>query len=184
MAVTDAPRFADSCRLAFPSEAERLAALQRRSWQQLLPASVAEEILGEVDLATMTAAWLQAIQRPPLAKFRVLVAVADTRVVGFAAVGPSDDPDADPGADALVGEFIIDPVQQRQGHGSRLLNAVADTLRADGFTRATWWVRSDDDPLRAFLDSAGWAADGAHQSVGTEASATELKLVRVHTDLA
>lgn len=181
--MTDAPRTADSCRLALPSEAERLAAIQRRSWQQLLPIPVAEQILGEVDLAAMTASWQAAIQRPPLAKFRVLVAVADRRVVGFAAVGPSDDPDADPGSDALVGEFIVDPVTQRQGHGSRLLNAVADTLRADGFTRATWWVRADDDPLRSFLASAGWAPDGAHQSVGTEASATELKLVRLHTGL-
>ena len=128
--MTDAPRTADSCRLALPSEAERLAAIQRRSWQQLLPIPVAEQILGEVDLAAMTASWQAAIQRPPLAKFRVLVAVADKRVVGFAAVGPSDDPDADPGSDALVGEFIVDPVTQRQGHGSRLLNAVADTLRS------------------------------------------------------
>ena len=181
--MTDAPRTPDSCRLALPSEAERLASIQRRSWEQLFPGEVARQILGGVDLAGMAASWEAAIARPPLAKFRVLVAVEDGRPVGFAAVGPSDEPDADPAEDALVGEFVIDPIKQRAGHGSRLLNAVADTLRADGFSRATWWVRSSDDPLRAFLQSAGWGPDGAHQSVGSADDTAHVKMLRYHTDL-
>lgn len=182
--MIEAPRTPDSCRLALPSEAGRLAAIQRRSWEQQFPGEVSQSILSHVDLATMTQTWQAAITRPPLATFRVLVAVSDCRPVGFAAVGPSDDPDADPGNDALVGEFIVDPPSQRNGHGSRLLNAVADTLRADGFTRATWWVRSNDDPLRQLLQSAGWGPDGAHQAVGTDASAAPVKLLRYHTALS
>lgn len=182
--MTDAPLTPDSCRLALPAEAERLAAIQRRSWLQLFPTDVAEHVLASVDLATMAASWHSAIARPPLAKFRVLVALADGQPVGFAAVGPSDDSDAHPGEDALVGEFIIDPPRQRQGHGSRLMHAVADTLRADGFTRATWWVRSTDDPLRAFLESSGWGPDGAHQTVGTPDEAARVKMVRLHTALS
>ena len=182
--MTDAARTPDSCRLALPAEAERIAAVQRRSWQQLFPADVADHVLASVDLATMAQSWVGAITKPPLAKFRVLVAVEEGRVVGFAAVGPSDDADAHPGTDAMVGEFIIDPPAQRQGHGSRLLNAVADTLRADGFTRATWWVRSTDDPLRRFLTSAGWGPDGGHQTVGTEDDAASVKMIRMHTALA
>ena len=181
--VNQPARTADSCRLALPNEAERIAAIQRRSWQQLFPADVAEHVLASVDLSSMTESWASAIARPPLAQFRVLVAIEQSRVVGFAAVGPSDDTDAHPGQDAMVGEFIIDPPAQRQGHGSRLLNAVADTLRADGFTRATWWVRSTDDPLRRFLDSAGWGPDGSHRTVGTEDEAASVKMIRLHTAL-
>lgn len=181
--MTDAPRTADSCRLALPAEAERIASVQRRSWQQLFPADVAEHALASVDLASMAGSWSAAITKPPLAKFRVLVATEQNRVVGFAAIGPADDDDAHPGQDAMVGEFVIDPPAQRQGHGSRLLNAIADTLRADGFTRATWWVRSTDDPLRRFLQSAGWAPDGAHRTVGTEDEAASVKMIRLHTGL-
>lgn len=181
--MTDAPRTADSCRLALPTEAARLATIQRRSWQHCFPADVADHVLASVDLATMTQSWGAAIARPPLAKLRVLVAVADSRPVGFAAIGPSDDEDAHPGQDAMVGEFVIDPPHQRQGHGSRLLHAVADTMRADGFTRATWWVRATDDPLRRFLESAGWAPDGAHRTVGTEDEAASVKMLRLHTAL-
>lgn len=174
---------ADSVRLALPAEAAQIAAIQRRAWVQQLPAELAESVLAEVDLDAMTKSWHAAIVRPPLAQFRVLAALGDERVVGFAAVGPSDDPDADPGEDGLVAEFTVDPQAQRRGHGSRLLSACVDTLRADGFVRATWWLRSTDDALRRFLVEAGWAADGSHQEVGTDAGAV-LKLVRLHTDIS
>ena len=170
-------------RLALPGEAEQIAALQRRGWLQTLPAALAETALRSVDLETAARAWRRAIGAPPRAEFRVLVAVGAGRRAGFAAIGPADDPDAVPGLDAAVGEFVIDPPAQRQGHGSRLLNAVADTLRADGFVRATWWVRTTDDALRSFVTSAGWAADGAHREVAVEEGSDVVRLVRLHTGL-
>lgn len=173
---------ADSVRLALPAEAGSIAALQRRAWAAS-GGELSADLLGAVDLATMTTSWEAAILRPPLAQFRVLVAVGQERVVGFAALGPSDDPDAEDGADALVAEFVIDPAAVRLGHGSRLLNAAMDTLRADGFSRATWWVRSTDDDLRRFLIEAGWAADGAHTEVAASESGPRVRLVRLHTAL-
>ncbi|MCA0253753.1 MAG: GNAT family N-acetyltransferase [Actinobacteria bacterium] len=177
-----------SVRLALPSEAAGIAAVQRRAWTQLYAEPVAAQLLDSTDLAAMTQAWEAAIRRPPLATLRVLVAVDSSqgshRVVGFAAVGPSDDPDANPAEDGLVAEFAIDPLAQRLGHGSRLLQACADTLRADGFIRASWWVRASDDPLRAFLTGAGWAPDGAHTELGSEDDASGIKFVRLHTDIS
>lgn len=177
------PVIADSVRLALPVEAAQIATIQRRVWNQQLPAEVAGSVLGGVDLDEMTRSWHTAIVRPPLAQFRVLVAVTDDRVVGFAALGPSDDPDAEPGQDGIVAEFAIDPAAQRAGHGSRLLNACMDTLRTDGFGRATWWLRSTDDALRRFLVESGWAPDGGHQEIGIDDGA-RLKLVRLHTDIS
>lgn len=160
-----------------------MAALQRRSWAASLPDPYAEAMLGALNTAAMTASWEVAILRPPLAQFRVLVATnAQGRVVGFAAVGPCDDPDAHPGEDGTIAEFAIDPPARGTGHGSRLLNACVDTLRADGFERATWWLRSTDDGLRAFAQGAGWAPDGAHTELATDAGAS-VKLVRLHTDI-
>lgn len=174
---------ADSVRLALPAEAETIATLQRRAWVAHLPEQTSRGMLAAVDLAEMTASWYEAIVRPPLAQYRVLVALGSGRLTGFAAIGPSDDPDAEAGSDALVAEFVVDPVAQRQGHGSRLLNAVADTLRADGFQRATWWVRSTDDVLLKFLREAGWDADGAHTEVAMDAEGPRLRLIRLHTGL-
>lgn len=173
----------DSVRLALPTEAETIAALQRRAWVAQLPEQASNAMLAAVDLSEMTHSWQEAIVRPPLAQYRVLVAVDAERITGFAAIGPSSDPDADPAKDGLVAEFVIDPVAQGRGHGSRLLNAVADTLRADGFHRATWWVRSTDDVLLGFLRTAGWDADGAHTEVAMSEEGPRLKLSRLHTAL-
>ena len=92
------------------------------------------------------------------------------------------------GLDPRDGEsvaFHIDPAAFGAGHGSRLLAAAADTLRADGFTQARIWVVVRDDALRAFLEPAGWAPDGAHRELDLIGDgAARLRQVRLHTDLS
>jgi ribosomal protein S18 acetylase RimI-like enzyme len=174
---------ADSVRLALPGEARQIAEVQRRSWAATADADVAAALLATVDADAMAAAWEGAVRRPPEARFRILVAVEASRVAGFAVTRPGSDPDAEPAGDGAVEELTVDPVARRRGHGSRLLNACADTLRADGFRQATIWVASRDDELRRFLTAAGWAADGAHREIGSEDGQVRIRQVRLHTDL-
>jgi ribosomal protein S18 acetylase RimI-like enzyme len=171
-------------RLAWPAEASSIAELQRRSWAVQWPADLAEVMLTSASLSEMTDSWRSAIERPPQAAFRVLVATDGKRVVGFATTMPCQDDDADPGMDGAIDQFVVDPAAQHRGHGSRLLNACADTLRADGYGRACCWVNAKDDAFRRFLTAAGWAADGATREIGPENEAVRLKQVRLHTDLA
>ncbi|SDS00859.1 GNAT family N-acetyltransferase [Microlunatus soli] len=183
--MTDHPEhpIADSVRLALAGEADGIAAIQRRSWGERLPAEAAEQLLAGSSLEEMAELWRQAINRPPEARFRVLVAIGDEQLVGFATTTPSLDGDADLQADGAIDEFVIDRPAQRRGHGSRLLNACADTLRADGFRRARYWVSSTDDITRGFFTGAGWAPDSAHREIGTEDGSLRLKQVRLHTDI-
>ena len=173
---------ADSVRLAWPSESAAISELQRRSWSEL-PGELGTTMLAAITLTEMTEVWQQVISRPPQARCRVLVAVGDSRPIGFATTLPSEDGDADPALDGEIDQFVIDPPARQRGHGSRLLNAAADTLRADGFGTARWWVLAADDGLRRFLAGAGWAADGAHREIGTDDELVRLKQVRLHTDL-
>jgi GNAT superfamily N-acetyltransferase len=174
---------ADSVRLAWPSEAAGIAAVQRRGWAEQLPPGLAEPMLRSVSAEEMTEAWHRAITRPPQASYRVLVAVEAGRVVGFASMMPSPDEDGEPGEDGQIEEFVIDPPAQRRGHGSRLLHACADTLRSDGFSRAHYWVGAEDEPLQAFLVAAGWAPDGAQREIGTDDESVRFRQLRLHTDL-
>jgi GNAT superfamily N-acetyltransferase len=174
---------ADSVRLAWPGEAGGIAAVQRRGWSSQLPAELAETMLGSVSAEEMTEAWHRAITRPPQASYRVLVAVEAGRVVGFASTMPSPDEDGEPGEDGQIEEFVVDPPAQRRGHGSRLLHACVDTLRSDGFVSARCWVGADDEPLQAFLVSAGWAPDGAEREIGTDDESIRLHQIRLHTQL-
>jgi GNAT superfamily N-acetyltransferase len=182
--VTQPASVADSVRLAWPTEAAAVSAVQRRGWLGL-PASLSGSLLAEVDEPAMVQAWERVIARPADARQRVLVAVAgDGRVVGFATTGPSTDQDAEAGADGEVDEFWVDPPAQGRGHGSRLLNACADTLRADGFTHARWWVLAADTALRGFLAGAGWEPDGARRTIGAEDGSVTIDQLRLHTDLS
>lgn len=177
------PRTNDHVRLALPGEARAIAEAQRRVWAADTEAAEGAALLEHLDVGAMVEAWTKALTAPPAARYRVLVALADTRLVGFAITSPSTDPDADAAADGAIEELAIDPVARRRGHGSRLLNACADTLIADGFARASIWVPTRADVLRTFLAAAGWAADGASREIGTDDAAVRLKQVRLHVSL-
>jgi hypothetical protein len=70
------------------------------------------------------------------------------------------------------------PERIRQGHGGRLLHAVVSTLAEDGFGTACTWALEADTALRGFLESAGWAADGARAELEV---GTTLPAIRLHT---
>lgn len=173
-----------SVRVAWADDAPAIAAVQVVTWQEAYAGTLPGEVLEAMTVEGVAEAWRSALTRPADARNRVLVALERNRVVGFAVTVPSPDPDADPVADGEVAEFGVLPGDRGQGHGSRLLQACADTLRADRFTRATFWLRAGDDALRGFLTDAGWAADSAHRELDLRGDGeVTVKQVRLHTAL-
>lgn len=175
-----------SVRVAWAEDAPAIASLQLRAWPEMYAGLVPAEAFpsGPDAVEAATAAWRDSLARTRDARSRALVALERNRVVGFALTGPSTDPDRDPVADGELSELVLDPAERRLGHGSRLLQAAADTLRADRFQRAVTWVVASDDALRGFLDGAGWAPDGAHRELDLDGTgAVRVKQVRLHTDL-
>jgi ribosomal protein S18 acetylase RimI-like enzyme len=173
---------ADSVRLAWPAEAGSIAGVQRRAWAAR-PGRIGELLLAEITLDAMADSWRSAVLRPPDARCRVLVAVQGAQVVGFATTVPGTDPDLPGSRTGELGELEVDPQARQRGHGSRLLNACVDTMRADGFERAVCWVEVTDDVRRRFLTDAGWAADGSWREIGPQGGLDRLRQVRLHTDL-
>jgi len=179
----ETPVAESSVRLALPAEANEIGEIQVAAWRSAYAGLLPADVLADLDPAQFAAQWRAALLAPGEARNRVMVALAGRTLVGFAAITPSDDPDADPQRDAVIAELAVQPDATRAGHGSRLLNAVVDTIRADGFSRLTVWVNSTDDVLRAFYTQAGWAPDGAHRELdlyGDES--VRIKQIRLHTD--
>jgi len=173
-----------SARVAWAEDASAIAAVQVRAWRasyaDLLPA----EILAALDLDQMAEGWRHALATPKDARNRVLVALERNLVTGFLVTGPATDPDSDPVATGELADLTVDPHKRGAGHGSRLLQAGADTLVADRFTHAVTWLPAADDALRAFLTSAGWGPDGAHRTLDLLGDGTTtVKQVRLHTAL-
>ncbi len=176
-----------SVRPARATDAEGAAAAQLAAWRadRELPGRV----LDELDDEALAEQWSAAAVRPPSARHRVLVAVEGSAegelVVGVAATGPAADPDRDAATDGDLIALAVHPDYRGRGHGSRLLQAAADTLTAASFTAAYAWVESHDDAGRAFLVSSGWAPDGAHRTLDLDGTGeVTLTEVRLHTSLA
>lgn len=173
-----------SCRVAWPADATALADVQVRAWRASYAKVLPADVLDALDRDRIADAWQNVLAAPKEARERVMVALAGDRVVGFALTGPAADPDCDPVADGELADLTVDPDLRRAGHGSRLMQACVDTLRADRFQRAVTWLNSTDDALRAFLTGAGWAADGAHRTLDLQGDGrTLVKQVRLHTTL-
>jgi ribosomal protein S18 acetylase RimI-like enzyme len=184
MSTSQSPTADVSVRVAWADDAPAIAAVQVRAWRQVYDGLLPADVLEALDVEEITAAWTSSMTKPKDARNRVLVGLERNTVRGFAVTTPSPDPDSDPVADGEIAELVVDPRHTRQGHGSRLLQACADTLRADKFVRAATWLNSTDDALRTFVTAAGWAPDGAHRELDLRGDGEVLvKQVRLHTDL-
>jgi GNAT superfamily N-acetyltransferase len=184
--MSSSPSADVSVRVAWADDAPGIAELQLRTWRDMYAGLLPESALpGPESVETAAELWRESLGSSTDARNRVLVALERNRIVGFAITTPSVDPDADPVADAELMEFTVDPTERGHGHGSRLLQAAVDTMRADRFQRAVLWALATDDALRTFLAGAGWAPDGAHRELDLDgAGTTTVKQVRLHTALS
>lgn len=175
-------------RPARAADADDLARIQVASWQcglaGIVPSGLLDELTGSQASAVWAERWREAIENPPTSRHRVLAAVTDSmprEVVGFVSAGPATDDDRWPGTDAQIYEFRVAPDRTGQGHGGRLMHAAADTLVSDGFHTVSIWALEADAPLRGFLESAGWATDGARGELDV---GTSVPVVRLHTAIS
>jgi ribosomal protein S18 acetylase RimI-like enzyme len=178
-------------REARASDAPGLARIQVESWRASLAGIVPDEVLAQLSSeeaeSQFAERWREAITSPPSSRHKVHVAVAaatagaDRPLAGFAAAGPAGDEDKWPGTDAELFELHVLPSADDEGHGPRLLHAVADTLAQDGFRTACTWALADDAPRLEFLTEAGWAPDGVRSNLDM---GTKVPALRLHTRLS
>jgi GNAT superfamily N-acetyltransferase len=179
-------------RPALVEDAADIARIQVSTWRYAYRRLLPRDVLDALDESWMADRWRNAIGQPPTARHRVLVAVEQARkeyLVGVAAAGPADEESAAPGESApgpdatvaAVTELLVEPRWGRRGHGSRLLAALVDLWRGDGFTTAHAWAYQEDRVSRAFLESAGWRPDGATRAL--DVSDLLVPQVRLHVDL-
>ncbi len=172
-------------RPARTSDVDDIAAVQIRSWQvnysSILPAAE----LAALDRGDLALTWASGILNPPTPNHRLMVALdgssGSDALVGYAAFGPSNDPDAGPTTAELLA-LVVDPDCIRQGHGSRLLAATVDHLRASGSQTLITWLPLADELSRAFFLASGWGPDSAYRDRFISDD-TVLREVRLVTDI-
>jgi GNAT superfamily N-acetyltransferase len=90
----------------------------------------------------------------------VLVAEEAGRLVGFAVVGPAQDPK---GAGELSA-ITVDPDHWGTGAGRALLAAAQAELARLGYAEAVLWVLPGNARARRFYELAGWTTDGTQRT--------------------
>jgi GNAT superfamily N-acetyltransferase len=175
-------------RPARAADAASLAGVQVASWRcgyaGIVPDALLSELTGAEAEALWRDRWREAITNPPTSRHRVLVAVEEApprAVAGFVSAGPATDADRWPGTDGELYELRVAPERTGHGHGSRLLHAAADALTRDGFHTVCTWALAADEALRRFLESSGWAADGAQGELDVGIS---VPVLRLHTTIS
>ena len=165
-------------RPARPEDAAEIARIQLSTWRTAYRRMFPAHVLANLEEGYLARGWAEAIEAAPSPRHRVMISVeqtaTDDTVVGFAAVGPADEqalaPEEPPLPDhvAAVTDLLVEPRWGRRGHGSRLLSAVVDLWREDGFTSAVAWAYDADEAMKKFLGSAGWEPDGAARALDVD----------------
>lgn len=161
---TTGPLADAAVRTGRPSDAPAVGLVQAFVWQHEYADLLSREVLDALTGPRFASVWRRSLENPPTSRHRLLVATAGPQVVGYVAVGPAgDEPGLTHGSTGMLYDGGVHPDARHAGHGSRLLNAAVDTLRAafDELTAVATWVLADAEHTRAFLQGAGFAPDGA-----------------------
>ncbi|GAC1445606.1 MAG: GNAT family N-acetyltransferase [Mycobacteriales bacterium] len=167
-----------SVRPARAQDAEHVAAVQLSTWRTAYGDFLPESSLA-VPVAEAAALWLRAIELPPTARHRLVVALDGAELVGLAASGPTEDEDVEAGE---LTTLLVEPRWGRRGHGSRLLAATVASWQEDETSLAITWVWERDTASRTFFTAAGWALDGATRGLDTGLRVE--RQLRLHADVS
>lgn len=149
-----------------PDEAEALADLHLRSWEETYAGQFPPSAWGADARAQRIRMWT-AICTEARPEWLTAVAEMDGEVVGIAHSGASDD---DTGR--LLWLIYVLKSAQGSGAGQALLDAVI------GDEPATLWVLEENPRARAFYERNGFRADGERKPTGFDAGGDEIRMVR------
>lgn len=164
-------------RAARPADAQAIAQIQRAALQShietMLAAKKATEQVESIIAAlpeteAFRAHWAQTLSEPAPDGCHTLVAIHGQSVGGFICAIPGDELPEIPQKRAAIPagtEIVALEVNahfQRSGHGSRLLNALAETCKT---ANLRIWVGVEDEARVRFLQSAGFTPSGLRRQL-------------------
>ncbi|MFC0006158.1 GNAT family N-acetyltransferase [Micromonospora siamensis] len=151
-------------RTATERDAEALAVVHIRSWQEAYRGKVPQDYLDQLDPTQRRQGWRDWIRedRPPAG---TLVLVHDTDgVIGLVNVSPSRDPDTDPDLVGEIQALYLLPEHWGRGAGRLLMAAGVRRLANAGYRELVLWVLETNDRARRFYEADGWRADGSRKT--------------------
>jgi len=165
-------------RRAVIQDAEAIAAIHVRAWQEAYRGIIPDEYLRSLRSERREVMWREALQS---ADSDTWVAEDAERVLGWINTGPS----RDAGADCRAGELralYVDPGAWRRGIGRALWREAEAALRAAKFEHVTLWVLEANRSARRFYEAIGFGADLGYERT-IERGGASLREIRLRLDL-
>jgi GNAT superfamily N-acetyltransferase len=150
-------------RAAGPEDAESIAVVHIRAWQDAYRGLMPQGYLDSLSLKRRCEDWERILAETDWPRAGVFVAQGCAGVVGFAHVGPARDDDAGGDAGEVNAIYVLASVWGT-GAGRALMTAGVETLRDAHFGEATLWVLGTNARARRFYEVAGWSIDGAERT--------------------
>jgi len=141
------------------SDALGIATVHVKSWQKTYKGLVPDEYLNSLSITDRASKIEKMIEENGEKKIHNFVIEEDKTIVGILSLGLSRDGDLP----LDVGELnviYIHPDYEGKGFGSMLLNKAIETLKAEGYKKATLWVLDTNTKARAWYEHKGWKVEG------------------------
>lgn len=149
-----------------PDEAEALAELHLRTWEETYRGKFPESAWGDEARNERVRMWSSICSDPPVGA-RFAVAEREGALIGLAGAGAEDDE----GRRELFFIYLL-AAEQGSGAGQALLDAVL------GDAPSGLWVLEDNPRARAFYMRNGFTATGERQATGFDTGGDEVRLLR------
>jgi GNAT superfamily N-acetyltransferase len=141
-------------RPATAADALEIARVHVSSWHTSYTNILPDDVLEYFTVYRRVKAWQHILESDN--QQRVVVAVDDGQVVGFASGGPARDDDLkEDGYDSELYAIYLFQDVQGQGLGRRLMESVAAALQQDGYDALYLWVMQDNSGSHGFYTHMG-----------------------------
>ena len=144
-----------SVRRATPDDARSIAEIHVETWRAAYAGVMPQRVLDELDVEARERMWRSWAAAPDWAAF---VAQQRGRIVGFASVGPSRDPEGL----GEVAAIYVSPSVWGTGAGRALMDAGIGWLK-ERWSEAILWVAEENPRARRFYERYGWELDGGRK---------------------
>ena len=145
-------------RSAKVSDAAGIAKVHVETWQCAYKGQIPNSYLNSLSIEKRAGTWKKQLETPDVGT-HTLVAEVDGQIVGWCTVGVSRDGDASQEVGELYGIYIL-PAHAGKGAGSQLMTKALETLKKEGYKKATLWVLDTNEKTKSWYTRKGWSIEG------------------------
>lgn len=160
------------------SDVDALAQVHETTWRETYAGLMSEQMLDALTADARAEAWRRILSGQASRLDTVYVAERGGLLVAFSSCGAQTDKDF--AAAGYAGEFssvYVRKSDQRQGLGTRLMQAMMGDLAQRGLEGFTLWVPRENIPARALYEQLGGTLAGQREAQRGQATMVEVAYV-------